>query len=252
MCLLRRRDSRAPLAPFPPSPYLYPMITITPSTCKFLKDLANNNHRDWFNAHKDEYTNAQNNMAGFVDELIKKMNTHDVIETESGKKALFRIYNDVRFKKDKAPYNPRFGFGLRRAGKQRRGGYYMQIAPGNSFLAGGFFAPNAADLLRIRHDISDNYADWKKMLGKKQIKENFGGLVTQRRLATCPKGFFKDNEAIELLRLQQFILRHNFTDKEILAPDFLQTVHTLFKSLRPYFDYMSEVLTTDRNGESLR
>jgi uncharacterized protein (TIGR02453 family) len=227
------------------------MITITPSTFKFLKDLHNNNHRDWFYAHKAAYTDAQTNMAGFVDALIKMMNTHDVIETESGKKALFRIYNDVRFKKDKAPYNPRFAFGLRRAGKQRRGGYYMQIAPGNSFLAGGFFAPNAADLLRIRHDISDHYTDWKKLLAKKQIKENFGELVNQRRLATCPKGFSKDDPAIELLRLQQFIFRHHFTDKEIVTPDFLNRVHTLFKAFRPYFDYMSEVLTTDRNGEPL-
>lgn len=224
--------------------------SINKSSLTFLKELSDNNNRDWFNTHKNRYLEAHQNITDFIDQLIVEMNKHDVIENASGKKSLFRIYSDVRFKKDKSPYNPRFAFSLQRSTKHRRGGYYMNIQPGNCFLACGFFSPNADDLLRIRQDISDNYDDWKKLLSKKALKDNFDGFIGDQ-LITTPKGFSKDDPAIELLRFKRFVFRHDFKDKEILAEDFVKTVNGLFKAVRPYFDHMSEVLTTDRNGESI-
>ena len=103
---------------------------IKKSTFDFLKKLSDNNNRDWFNAHKDQYLQAQANIEMFMDALIAKMNTHDDIETPSGKKSLYRIYNDVRFSKDKSPYNPRFSGYLRRLKPVLRGGYYIWIKPG--------------------------------------------------------------------------------------------------------------------------
>lgn len=223
---------------------------LSKSSLQFLKALAENNNRDWFNEHKNSYINAYKNVSDFVDALILEMNKHDVLENSSGKKSLYRIYNDVRFSKDKSPYNARFAFSLQRATKLRRGGYYMNIKPGNSFLACGFFAPNPADLKRIRVDIEHNYKEWNKLLNKKSIKENFGSLRGEKVL-TAPKGFSIDHPAIELLRHKQFIFRHEFKDKELTAENFLQTVNSLFKAIRPFFDYMSDVLTTDANGEML-
>ena len=221
---------------------------ILPTTIKFLKDLAKHNDRDWFNAHKQAYLDAQQNMSNFVDELIHEMNKHDEIENISGKKSLFRIYNDVRFSKDKSPYNPRFAFSLRRSSKFRRGGYYFNLKPGNTFLGCGFWGPNPADLNRIRLDISYNYEQWNKLLQSKGIKTNFGEL-TGSKVTTAPRGFDIKHPGIELLRHKQFILRHHFTDQEVLATDFLKAVNKTFKAVRPFFNYMSEVLTTDANGE---
>ena len=218
------------------------------STIQFLADLAQNNNRDWFNDHKNNYLSAQNNVIDFVDQLISEMNHHDVIENESGKKSIYRIYNDVRFSKDKSPYNARFAFSLRRSTKYLRGGYYMQIKPGSSFLACGFFAPNPSDLRRIREDISDNFSHWNKILSTKAIALNFGNLQGNK-LETTPRGFNKDHEAIELLRHKQFILRHHFTDEEVTADDFLFQVNNIYKSVRPFFDHISEILTTNANGE---
>lgn len=214
----------------------------------FLKDLSLNNNRDWFNEHKDAYLKAQQNMSEFVDGLIFEMNKHDVLETTSGKKSLFRIYNDVRFSKDKSPYNARFAFSLQRATKLRRGGYYVNIKPGNSFMACGFFSPNSEDLKRIRLDIKANYKDWNKLLNSKSCKENFGGLQGEQ-VATAPRGFSIDHPAIDLLRNKQFIFRHYITDKEITAENFASEINRVFKSIRPFFNYMSDVLTTDLNGE---
>lgn len=221
---------------------------IKQSSIKFLKDVAKNNNRDWFNKHKKGYLAAQENMCAFIDALILEMNKHDQLEPTTGKKSLYRIYNDVRFSKDKSPYNPRFAFGFQRATKLRRGGYYMQVKPGNSFLACGFFAPNPEDLKRIRLDIATNYKQWHKVLQSKNIKTNFGELNGEKIL-TAPRGFQVDHPAIELLRHKQFILRHDFKDSEIVSADFLKEVNRVFKSLRPFLDFMSEVLTTNVNGE---
>jgi uncharacterized protein (TIGR02453 family) len=224
------------------------MTSIHPSTLKFLKDLAKHNDRDWFAAHKQAYLDAQQNVCDFIDELIREMNRHDELDNISGKKSLYRIYNDVRFSKDKSPYNVRFAFSLSRATKFRRGGYYVHIKPGGSYLSCGFFAPNPADLSRIRQDISDNYEQWNKILRSKTIASNFVPIAGDK-VTTAPRGYDIHHPAIDLLRHKQFILRHYFTDAEVMAPDFLKEVNKTFKAVRPFFDHMSEVLTTDLNGE---
>jgi len=111
------------------------MTAIHPATLKFLKDLAKNNDRDWFNQHKSSYLTAHQNLCDFLDRFIFTMSKHDELETLSGKESLLRIYSDVRFSKNKAPYKPRFAFSLPRATKLRRGGYCGVVKPGESFLA---------------------------------------------------------------------------------------------------------------------
>ncbi|HEY5823495.1 MAG TPA: DUF2461 domain-containing protein [Cyclobacteriaceae bacterium] len=224
--------------------------SISKDTLAFLKKLAANNNRDWFNAHKDQYLKAQLDTQQFMDALIAKMNTHDQLETISGKKSLYRIYNDVRFAKEKSPYNPRFAGYLKRTKPFLRGGYYIWIRPGGSRVACGFSYPNAEDLKRIRLDITTNYSDWNKLLKSKTLRSNFVEMKGEK-VKTVPRGFSADNPAIELLRYKQFWFEHSFDDREVTAPDFLLKVNNIFKSIRPFFNYMSEVLTTDVNGESM-
>lgn len=221
---------------------------ILASSLTFLEKLAINNNREWFAENKDTYISAQSNIVAFIDQLILLMNTHDAIENESGKKSLYRIYNDARFSNDKSPYKSRFAFSLQRATKLKRGSYYMNIEPGNNYLACGFFSPNPEDLKRIRKDIELNFKDWRKILDSKPIKDNFVEL-TGSTVPTFPKGFPKDHEAIDLIRHKQFILRHNFTDQEVIDQKFVYNVNEIFKSVRPFFDHLSVVLTTDLNGE---
>jgi uncharacterized protein (TIGR02453 family) len=220
---------------------------IAATTFQFLEELSNNNHREWFNQNKPRYTAAHENIIAFADVLLAAMQTHDVLETPSGKASLMRIYNDTRFSKDKTPYKAYFGGGFRRASKLRRGGYYFQIGPNNSMAAGGFFAPSPEDTLRIRKDMDINFPDWKKMLEEETFKTTFGTMKGET-LTTAPKGFSKDNPVIQLLRHKQFYFERTFTDKEVLSSDFLDLLNTTFRNIRPYFDYMSDVLTTDLNG----
>jgi len=223
---------------------------IEQSTFRFLKSLSQNNSRDWFTAHRPAYDQAYANAEAFFGALIAKLNTHDSIETLSGKKSLYRIYNDVRFSKDKAPYNPRFAGHFKRTKPSLRGGYYLWLKPGASRAGCGFTYPSPQDLQRIRLDILHNYEDWNKLLRSASIRRTFGGMQGEQ-LTTTPKGFPKDHEAISLLRYKQYWFERSFTDKEVMDAGFLNEVNKTFKTIRPFFDYMSDVLTTDLNGELL-
>jgi uncharacterized protein (TIGR02453 family) len=225
-------------------------IVIKKSTLDFLRKLSANNDRDWFAANKGVYEQAKENAELFIDALIAKMNTHDQLENTTGKKSLYRIYNDVRFSKDKSPYNPRFAGYLKRAKPLLRGGYYFWLRPGGSSIGCGFSYPNADDLKRVRQDISANHKEWKKLLKSKSITSTFGEMMGEQ-VKTTPRGFAANDPAIDLLRYKQYWFEHSFTDKEVIAPDFLNNMNKAFKSIRPFFDYMSDVLTTDLNGESL-
>jgi uncharacterized protein (TIGR02453 family) len=225
-------------------------VTIKSSTIDFLKKLSKNNNREWFSKNKNLYLATHENVLVFVEALLSEMRRHDLIETRTAKESLFRIYRDIRFSKDKSPYKTYWAGHFKRATKTLRGGYYFQIGPGETMAAGGFFNPDPKDLLRIRKDIDMNFSDWEKMLANKKIANTFGELKGDK-VATSPKGFSRDNPAIELLKHKQFYFSRRFTDKEILGNDFLKKMNQTFMNLRPYFDYMSEVLTTDANGVTL-
>jgi len=227
-----------------------PNIPIKKESLDFLKTLSKNNDREWFSKHKDQYTDAHENIIAFASALHAEMNKHDTIETASGKSSLHRIYRDVRFSKEKTPYNTHWSGGFKRATKKLRGGYYFHIQPGNSFAAGGFWGPDTQDLQRIRQDIDINYEDWNKVLANKTLVKTFGKMLGDQ-VGSAPRGYTKDNPAIELLRYKQFLLKHDFTDQEVLSLDFVQNINNVFKKMRPLLDFMSEILTTDANGRSL-
>jgi uncharacterized protein (TIGR02453 family) len=216
----------------------------------FLKKLSKNNTREWFNKHKDLYTNAHEHMTDFAGAVLAEMNKHDQLETASGRQSLFRIYKDVRFSKEKVPYNTHWSGSFKRATKKRRGGYYYRIEPGNSFVAGGFFGPNTEDMQRIRQDIAMNYQDWQKMLSGKTLANTFGKMIGEQ-LSSAPRGYARDHPAIDLLRYKQFLFRKDFTDEEVLSPGFAKDVSNVFRKMRPFLDFMSDVLTTDANGISI-
>ena len=225
--------------------------TIIPkSSFDFLKTLAKNNEHEWFNKNKARYLEELAHITQFADVLLGLMNTHDHIETPSGKKSLHRIYKDTRFSKDKIPYKTNWSGNFKRATEKLRGGYYFHIEPGNSFAGGGFFAPNPGDLKRIREDISWNHKEWRKILSAKKFRETFG-MLEGESVKSAPRGFAKDHPAIDLLRHKSFTIGHYFTDKEVLAPGFVKELSNTFKAMRPFLDYMSEVLTTDSNGVNL-
>ncbi|WP_372974982.1 DUF2461 domain-containing protein [Muriicola sp.] len=212
----------------------------------FLKKLSANNNRDWFEAHKSEFKSLEKEVKSFYTSLMEALKKHDDIE----KMKMFRIYRDVRFSKDKTPYKTHFAGSFSRAGKALRGGYYLRIKPGETFAAAGFWEPNKEDLYRIRKELEMDASEFRNVIQARGFRNTWGDLVGEE-LKTAPKGFDKEHPDIDLIRKKQFIFVRNFTDKEVLSPGFLSEVDHSFRNIRPYFDLMSEILTTDLNGESL-
>lgn len=225
-------------------------MAISKSSLSFLTALSNNNSRDWFMEHKSDYTDAQENVIQFADEVLEQLNSFDVIDTASGKKALKRIYRDVRFSKNKSPYKGHFGIGFVRSSASRRGGYYIHIQPGATFIGGGFWGPEKDDLLRIRKHLEIDASELQNVIQSTSFKNHFGTMEGEQ-LKTAPKGFDKEHPSIELLRYKQFLVGKSFTDKEVLAKDFSQTAANTLKAMLPFFEVMTEMLTTNLNGESL-
>lgn len=219
---------------------------ITKSTLQFLKELKKNNNREWFTEHKSTFKIHETEVKAFLNGVTELMRSHDEIE----KLKVFRIYRDVRFSKDKTPYKYNFSGSMTRAGQERRGGYYIHIQPKGSFIAAGFWNPEKEDLLRIRKEWEVDASDFRDILNDKDFKSIWGDL-TGEELKTVPKGFDKEDANIDLIRKKQFIFVKNFTDAQVTSPNFGENINEAFKAIRPYFDLMSNVLTTNLNGESL-
>jgi uncharacterized protein (TIGR02453 family) len=154
----------------------------------------------------------------------------------------------VRFSKDKTPFSTYWGGRYKRAGTHRRGGYYYHFEPGDkSFIICGFWGPSAQDLRLIREDIAFDPAPLRQILSNPQFVANFG-LLQGEQLKTSPKGYDSTNEAIDLLRFKQYLVIRRFTDQQVLSADFLSLADQTFQDMRPFLDYMSAVLTSDKNG----
>lgn len=221
-------------------------IVINKEAFTFLKTLAANNNRDWFNDHKDQYKMLETEVKGFYQQLMEQMRLHDEIE----RLKMFRIYRDVRFSNDKTPYKTHFAGSFSRAGSSLRGGYYLRLKPGETFIAAGFWDPNKEDLFRIRKELEMDAAVFRKVIEEADFKKTWGS-ISGEELKTAPKGFEKDHPDIDLIRKKQFIFVRNFKDAEVFNADFLNEINDSFKKIRPYFDLMSDILTTNLNGESL-
>ncbi|TJY33401.1 DUF2461 domain-containing protein [Pontimicrobium aquaticum] len=221
--------------------------TIPREVFSFFKRLDKNNNRDWFNDNKPEFKELEKEVKQFYNQLYERLNTHDEVD----KLKMFRIYRDVRFSKDKTPYKTHFGGSFHRKKPELRGGYYLHIQPNNeSFIATGFWQPNKDDLFRIRKEFEMDAREMRAIMSNKKFKLVWGDLVGDE-LKTAPKGFDKEHENIDLIRKKMYIFTRKFTDKEVTSKNFLNTVDDSFKTIRPFFDYMSDVLTTNLNGESL-
>ena len=146
----------------------------------FLKELEKNNNREWFTAHKDSFLNHQTNVKAFCTAILSNLNTHDQIE----KLKMFRIYRDVRFSKDKTPYKSHFACSFSRMGASRRGGYYLRIKPGDTFLATGFWGPEKEDLFRVRKELALDATEFRAVFNDKAFKSVWGELQGDT-LKTC-------------------------------------------------------------------
>ena len=218
---------------------------VAKSVFDFLTDLKSNNNREWFADNKQAFTIAEQSVKAFFGSVSEELQKHD----STDKMQVFRIYRDIRFSKDKTPYKKFFSAWFARTKPFLRGSYYLHIEPGATFVEGGFWEPNAENLLRIRKEFELNDSEIRAIISTEEFKYYFGTLDGDE-LKTAPRDFDKTHPAIDLIRKKQFLITRHFSDKEVLHKNFSAEVIKTFVAMRPFFDYMSDVLTTNLNGES--
>jgi uncharacterized protein (TIGR02453 family) len=211
------------------------------STIDFLKDLKDNNNRDWFTANKKRYEAASKDFKVFVEKLLAGIASFDgSMKMATAKDCIFRINRDVRFSADKSPYKTAFGANMAPGGrKDTTSGYYLHLEPGKSFIAGGCYMPPSDLVEKIRKEIAWNYNDFKKILENKEFKKVYGQLEGEK-LKRPPKGFDPDHPAIEILKHKSFIVSHEMPITKLTKAGAEEEILNLCRVLLPLNTFMRQ------------
>jgi len=209
----------------------------------FLSRLKQNNNREWFTENKNQFNEAKLVMEAFVSSLIEKIGGFDKsIAGLDAKKAMFRIYRDIRFSKDKTPYKTGMGSYIAPGGRKSiKAAYYLHIEPEASFLAGGIYGPSTENLFKVRQEIKYNFKEFKNIIEAEDFKNTFGELKGSK-LKRPPKGFDADFEGVDYLKHKDFIVAHNIGNDIVLSENFDDYAVEVFKTMKTLNDFLNRAL----------
>lgn len=217
---------------------------LQPNTLTFLADLATNNNKAWFEANRAAYETAKTDFTRLVTYLINALQTADPDLTQTplqAKDCLFRMNRDVRFSTDKSPYKTNFAAWINKGGKKANtAGYYVNIEPGNCFVAGGIYQPEPDWLARVRQEIDYNFEAFRALLAEPAFAEHFADLSRDGALQRIPKGYDETNPAAKYLKLKSFTAHHNFPDTVVFEPNSADHLATVLKALQPLNTYLNQ------------
>ncbi|MCD8289650.1 MAG: DUF2461 domain-containing protein [Prevotella sp.] len=228
----------------------------------FLHDIAENNNREWFRANKQRYDAARAELSKMTQELILRIGEFDSdVLRLTPKDCMFGFYRDIRFSPDKSPYKRNFGTYICRAGKKSlQGGYYVHFQPDSCFLAAGSYWLPTNILTACRNEIMANIDLWRSIVESPKFVEYFGraGEFAAPQfikysemsakgfgisyLKTCPKGFPKDYEFIDYLRMKEYCCWHRVPDDFYEQDDWMDRAMELFRTAKPAMDFMNSVI----------
>ena len=222
---------------------------LSKDSLQFLDDLKANNNRDWFLDNKKRYEVFKKDYQQLVADFLDAMKPLDpTLEMLEVKNCTFRINRDIRFSKDKSPYKDHVGIWMSSGAKgMNRSGYYVHIARAGSFIAGGFYCPEAEDLKKVRKEIAFFHDDLEEIMHDKNFQKEFGDFDRNENnlLKNPPKGYEKDHPAIEFLKLKSFETSQKFNIEEVLKKDFVSKMTQKLIVLKPLNDFINRALTAE-------
>ena len=215
-------------------------------TIKFLASLKKNNSKEWFDANRKTYEIAKQDFTAFVGNIITDFGKKDEsIAHLQPKECMFRINRDVRFSKDKSPYKTNMGASFSKGGKKTMlAGYYFHLEPGNSFMGGGVYMPDADTTKKIRQEIDYGFDEFNKIIKNKKFVAQYGGLTINEEFSLTrePKGYDKTNPAIEYIKLKSWLATYPITDELLTDKTLLKKVVAAFEALNPLIDFLNKAI----------
>ena len=219
-----------------------------PEALQFFKGLARHNNRDWFQPRKpifEEQVKAP--MRQLVEALNSAMKSFAPEYATDPDKAIYRIYRDTRFSKDKTPYKDHIAASFFRqgTGPHKYGGYYVHISHKEVAVGGGVYMPEPEVLLAIREHIGAHHPRLRKILAAPAVRRLLGELQGDQ-LARVPKGFPATHPAADLLRFKSFILYTNLSPELATTPQFFSELLTRFRAMKPFLDFLTAPAANQR------
>lgn len=212
------------------------------ATLDFLRDLRTHNERPWFEQNRPRYDVARASFEAFVTDVISGFDDIEELGSVSAKDCIYRLNRDIRFSPDKTPYKTHMAAVIGRGGRKSvERSYYVQIAPGDSWVGGGLYAPSSEQLAAVRRSIAYDWRELDEIIHEPEFVRHFGGLEGES-LKTAPQGYTRDHPAIDLLRRKQFLAGRSLSDVEVLSPDLTATILTLCKALKPFLTFLHDAL----------
>ena len=212
-----------------------------PEALQFFRALARHNNRDWFQSRKTAFEEqVKQPMRELVEALNGAMQSFAPEYATDPAKAVYRIYRDTRFSKDKTPYKDHIAASFFRSGTgpHKYGGYYVHVSHKEVAVGGGVYMPQPDVLLAIRQHIADNHQKLRKILAAPAVRRSLGELQGDR-LARVPKGFVATHPAADLLRFKSFVLYTTLDPELATTPQFFNEVVTRFRAMKPFIDFLT-------------
>ncbi|HEY3222061.1 MAG TPA: DUF2461 domain-containing protein [Gemmatimonadales bacterium] len=224
----------------------------TTASLAFLRGLARNNNKPWFEAHRDSYENdVRAPMRALIEELDVRLARFAPEITGDPKHSMFRINRDIRFSKDKSPYKTHAACWFRHQGASHRvgaeaeegsAGLYFHLQPRESFVGAGIWMPPRPALNKIRDAIAEDAAGFARVVKNPRTRRRFGGLDDGAMLKRMPRGFADDHPAGQWLRYQSFTIGRSLGDRQVLGPRLAALLEADFKLMMPFVRWLNRAL----------
>jgi uncharacterized protein (TIGR02453 family) len=223
---------------------------------QFLVDLAENNSRDWFQPRKGDYERLlKQPMEQLCVALEQHFRRRDIPLHADPARSPFRIYRDVRFAKDKSPYKTAAAASFGWAGdgvaaavgrshdeNVHASGGYFHLQPGDIFVGGGVWHPDAKWLHAFRQRIVADHAGFLEVVEATAFKDAFGGIGDEGdSLRRVPTGFPADHPAADLLRKKNVTFGRRLSDREAMSPELPSVIADAFAAGTPLMRYLAAI-----------
>jgi uncharacterized protein (TIGR02453 family) len=215
-----------------------------PAALGFLRALKRNNRREWFLAHRDDYeAHVRQPMMAFIERLAEDFRAFAPELVASPKTSMYRIYRDVRFSENKAPYKTHVSavFPTRGLAKHEGAGLYFHISPDEVWVGGGMYAPQTSQIHAVREHIAANVKRLRAIVESPAFRRTVGK-IDGERLQRVPRGFPKDHEAAEYLKFRQFLAGCEFPPSLATSPKLYSALLTVFRRVAPLTRFLNEPL----------
>ena|ERR1700742_2940712 len=214
---------------------------ISPDALAFLRSLKRNNRREWFQPRKEKYeTLIKTPMLELVEAVNNQLADFAPDYITPGAKALYRIYRDTRFSKDKTPYKTHISaiFPRHTATKRQGAVFYFHFTEKELLIFGGVYSPERDELLAYRTLIQESHEELEEILRQPALRKAFGKLQGEQ-LTRVPKGFSADHPAESLLRRRQWYLENTIDVKAIHSSKVIQELAKRFALMTPFLEFMN-------------